>query len=218
MILTKEYLNNLKEKDNKIYSNVDYCLDYFSNLDLEPDETFWSQYSMKNPYYFHVYWYGEIERKQLLCINSYLATQDLSRTKLIIWIDYQIVHFNNKNKYLDKLQNHRNILIKTYNPFRMSDNTLLEGNDFIIISDSNLIKYRSDIARVLILYHYGGVYFDLDMILFKNLAPFLHLEFCYQWSTINNRGNNGLLSLHKGGNFSKEIMKGFNNYCHKLDH
>ena len=44
---------------------------------------------------FHVYWHGDISRKQLLCINSYLKTQNLEKTKLWVWLDYKT--FSNKN-------------------------------------------------------------------------------------------------------------------------
>ena len=38
---------------------------------------------------YHVYWYGTLGRKQILCINSYLATQDLKNTELWVWLDFE---------------------------------------------------------------------------------------------------------------------------------
>jgi len=82
MILTENYIKLL---NRNVYDYVDICLEHFSNLDLEKDESFWNQYDELNPYimsqekpnllYYHVYWYGKFTEKQELCVKSYLATQ-----------------------------------------------------------------------------------------------------------------------------------------------
>jgi hypothetical protein len=208
MILTKEYINSL---DKLIYKNVDSCLDHFANLELEKDEVFWDQYSNENPYYYHVYWYGKLSNKQWLCINSYFATQNNNKTKLIVWIDHE------NNTTIQELQikyQCPRIIFKIYKPCELAKDTPFEGHDFINVNKLKYIKYRSDFARVMILYHYGGIYYDFDMILFKDLSPFLHLEFCYQWSNIDGRGNNGLLSLQKGGKMGFTIM---NKYIDQIE-
>ena len=128
---------------------------------------------------YHNYWYGKLGRKQLLCINSFLKTQNLEKTELWIWLDYEIDNREN----IKLIPKHNNIKIKIYNPSIESKNTPFENNKFINFNE--YIKFRSDIARLLFLYNYGGLYFDLDMILLKDFDYLLNIEFCYQWSNQN---------------------------------
>lgn len=209
MILTKEYIESL---DKKVYQDVDTCLDHFANLELEKDDTFWSQYSKENPLYYHVYWYGNISERQYSCILAYIQTQGWDNTKLIIWIDHETAENQSMMGEVSIMCKYNTF--KVYKPDELAKGTPFEGHDFINVNDPKYIKYRSDFARMMILYHYGGVYFDLDMILFKDLAPFLHLEFCYQWSNIDGRGNNALLSLHKDSNMCIKIM---NKYIDQIE-
>ena len=80
-----------------------------------------------NEIIFHVYWYGNITRKHLLCINSYLKTQDLLKTKLWVWLDYKTSSTANINI----IPKHKNIEIKKYIPDKEAKNTLFENNSYI---------------------------------------------------------------------------------------
>ena len=171
MILTEEYINSL---DRQIYNDVDTCLDHFASLELENSTSFWNKYTESNPLYYHVYWCGKLGDKQELCIKSYLATQNLKKSKLIIWIEPDYYTTNEINIKFNDLNEHENIIFKFYNPNKLSKETPFEGHNFINIKDDRHIKYRSDFARIMILYHYGGVYFDLDMI---NI--FVHQTYTY---------------------------------------
>ena len=71
---------------------------------------------------FHVYWYGNINRNQILCINSYLATQNLNNTELWVWLDYETFNDN-----CNKITKHKNIKVKKYNPKEESKNTIYEN-------------------------------------------------------------------------------------------
>ncbi len=154
---------------------------------------------------YHVYWYGYITRKQLLPIKSYLKTQDLKKTVLWVWLDFET--YSEKN--INLIPKHKNIVVKKYIPNNEAKNTFFENKKFI--NDKKYIKFRSDIARLLFLYNYGGVYYDLDMILLKDLMPLLDVEFCYSWSD-KNRGNNGILRLKKKSKNCEQILK---KYTHK---
>ena len=57
---------------SNMYKNTDTCLVYFSNLELEPDDSFMGTYSLENPFYYHVYWFENTNDKQLTSIYSYL--------------------------------------------------------------------------------------------------------------------------------------------------
>jgi len=147
-----------------------------------------------------VYWYGNISRKQLLCIKSYLKTQNLEKTKLWVWLDYKT--YTEKN--INLIPKHQNIEIKKYVPNIEAKNTLFENKKFI--NNTKYLKFRSDLARIIFLYKYGGLYFDLDMILLKDFMPLLGLEFCYTWS-LKKSANNGLLRFFKNSSICKKIMQ-----------
>ena len=181
------------------YTNIDKGIEYLQknklNFYLDKDEIT----------IFHVYWYGKLDRKQILCINSYLKTQNLSKTKLWVWLDYKT--FTNEN--INLIPKHKNIEIKKYIPNEEAKGTLFEKN--IHINNEKYLKFRSDLARVIFLYKYGGVYYDLDMILLKDFDSLLNIEFCYTWS-LKNTANNGLLRLFKNSNICKNIIEKYNNF------
>ena len=73
----------MKYLENISYTNINEGIKYLKthtfNYKLQNNETV----------IYHVYWYGEINRKQICSINSYLKTQDLNNTKLWVWLDYK---------------------------------------------------------------------------------------------------------------------------------
>ena len=180
------------------YNNIDEGIEYLqkNNLDfyLDKDEIT----------IYHVYWYGNLTRKQLLCINSYLKTQDLKKTKLWVWLDYKT--FTDKN--INIIPKHNNIEIKKYTPTEEAKGTLFENNSHL--NQEKNLKFRSDIARIIFLYKYGGLYYDLDMILLKNFKCLLGIEFCYMWADLK-YGNNGLLRLFKKSQNCIDLMNKYNN-------
>ena len=64
-------------------------------------------------------------------------------------------------------------------------------------------------ARIIFLYKYGGLYYDLDMILLKSFNNLLGIEFCYSWST-KKTGNNGILRLFKNSQNCIDLMNKYN--------
>jgi hypothetical protein len=187
----------MKYIPNISYTDVDMGIEYLKknkfNYFLPKDE--------KTIY--HVYWYGKIDRKQICCINSYLKTQDLNNTELWVWLDYETFDISN-----DNIPNHKNIKIKKYIPNNEANDSPFENKKFL--NYKNNLKFRSDIARLLFLYNYGGLYYDLDMILLKDLKPLLNLEFCYRWSNLD-YGNNGILRIRKQSNLSIQLIKKYIN-------
>lgn len=175
------------------YSDIDKGIEYLQNNKIN-----FPNNNHQNKTIFHVYWYGKLDRKQICCINSYLKTQNLKNTELWVWLDYLTYDSSQ-----EKLFNHPNIKIKKYFPQQESKNTPFENKKFI--NHLGYIKFRSDIARLLFLYNYGGIYYDLDMILIKDLTPLLGIEFCYSWADLK-RSNNGILRLFVKSKNCKIIM------------
>jgi len=187
----------MKFLKNIDYSNIDKGIEYLKSNKLN--------YTLKTNEItiFHVYWYGKLTRHQLLCIYSYLYSQNLKNTSLWVWLD---INTYKENKEL--VINHDNIVVKCYDPNIEVINTPFVGYKYL--DQTTSLKFRSDIARIIVLYKYGGLYFDLDMLLLKDLTPLLDLEFCYSWSDFK-RGNNGILRLKKESNLAKQLIKKYKN-------
>ena len=186
-----QYLNNFD------YNDIDKGIETLKNCQINFYPTFCND---NNIIIYHVYWYGILSRKQLLCIKSYLATQNLEKTKLYVWLDFDN-GYNQTN--IDLIPTCPNIEIKSYNPKIESQGTPFEKKSFIF--ETHFLKFRSDCARMIFLYKYGGIYYDLDMILLKDLMPLLGIEFCYSWAD-KKFGNNGILRLMEGSNTCSQLM------------
>ena len=186
-----KYLKNIN------YTNIDEGILYLKNHTFD--------YTLPNNEitYFHVYWYGKINRHQLCCIYSYLYSQNLSSTELWVWLDINTYELSESH-----IPKHPNIKVKKYDPYKEVINTPFLGYKYL--DQTKSLKFRSDIARILVLYNYGGLYFDLDMLLLKDLTPLLDLEFCYSWSNLK-KGNNGMLRLKKQSKICLDIIEKYKN-------
>ena len=93
-------INISLENNLELYQDYEKSLSFLSNIDD-------SSYNYPNNItYFHVY--SEIKNeKELLCIESYLATQDLEKTKLILWSDYDISDNELIKPYKDLIDMHQ---------------------------------------------------------------------------------------------------------------
>lgn len=143
----------------------------------------------------HTYWYGRIGRKQAFSILSYLATQDLSRTEVWLWLDEENGYEGyGENRYLKELLPF--IKVKCYNP-RKELQGVRHFQTNIFTSKFNL-AYRADGFRLLVLYKYGGLYFDMDVCFLDDILQVCgNGEWCYAWEK-QAYANNALLYFHKG--------------------
>jgi hypothetical protein len=193
-------MNFLKDLD---YQNVDNCIDMlktydFSKITCDDEFKIKEVFNKDNKVLFHVYWYGSISRKQLASINSYLKTQNLKTTELWVWLDS--IYYNDE---ILKIPKHSNIKVISYDPTIESKGTLLNNKDYIY--NKKFVKFRSDMARLIILYKYGGIYIDLDIFLLKDFTPLFGIEFCYSWSNLK-QGNNAILRFPKQSNRLLKLM------------
>lgn len=157
------------ETHPNLYKSFEACLEYLGNI----DETKYNY--PKDTANFHVYTEAKTE-KELESIKSYLATQNLEKTRLTVWSDYDISNQDNIQPYKDLVD------LKVYSAFDLSKDTPLEGlNKYLTPPDDDRHWMNSGIMRFLVLYKFGGIYMDMDMILLRDFKPILDQDFAYQW-------------------------------------
>lgn len=153
---------------------------------------------------YHCYWYGQVGRKQIFSIKSFLCTQNLERCKLILWLDADngFEGYEN-NELLKPLLPF--ITIKAFNPATEIMHTPWKRHIKLINHGGDLAK-RSDSFRFIILYNYGGLYFDLDVMFLKDFDGLLNQEFCYAWEK-QPYANSAILNLNAKSKLAANILK-----------
>ena len=188
------------EKNPELYSMpISNCLEFLKTIDDNLEII--TEEKIK----FHAYWHvgRKFERKQILPIKSYLATQDLTKTEFILWSNIDL----SDNEYIKPYLPY--ITIKIYNPVKESIGTVLEERNDILLTTDNICYSNSDLFRVLILHKYGGVYIDMDIVLLRNFSPLMDQEFMYMWGFLpnNNSGINGaVMRLFKKSKLSDDLL------------
>jgi len=134
-------------------------------------------------------------RKLRLVMLSFLATQDLNSTQLHVWLDVDVTDPNGTIRQelqdiLTKPGLSQSIVLHQFDAGRefskVSPNSavLLTG----IFDKDGAVQAKSDLQRVIILYNYGGIWLDTDVILIQSLTPLMGVDWAYlgQDTVINN--------------------------------
>jgi hypothetical protein len=134
------------------------------------------------PVIFHCFWSGVLSEKHLISIKScyyFNIYNKNNNSKIILWLQN-----NCPNKYNKEIEKY--VEIKFFLLENEKKNTFLENNNF---KYNNSISHYSDVVRYLLLYKYGGCWFDLDCIFLRSFEPIFYNfnnEICvYQWETQN---------------------------------
>jgi len=198
-------INITLEKNSDLYEMpITKCLDFLNTIDDNQDII--TDEKIK----FHLYWHvgRNFERKQLLPIKSFLATQNLEKTELILWSNIDLSNNNFLKPYIPY------ITIKIYDPIKESIGTPLEGRNDILLTTDSICYSNGDLFRVLILHNYGGIYVDMDMVLLRNFSPLLNQEFMYMWGFLpdKNHGINGaIMRIFKKSKLSYDLLNEIKN-------
>lgn len=192
-LVKKNDLNNFHLiKDLKFYINP---IPYGYNKELSIDNGYKPLLNYK--YLIHQFWKGKIGRIHLLSIKSLLIIQKNFRYELWLWIDgkknYQ---FTIKMKEIKELQNiFPYFKIKLWKVTEEIKNTPFEAIDWYFLRQKPY-QFLSDDFRIISLYKYGGLYFDMDFLFLKDLSPLLQYEFITQWGN-QNYGNSAAIHFKK---------------------
>ena len=172
----------------QLYTNYEEALKLLREVDINN-----YQYPTHKVNY-HLYTEIKNER-ELLSLKSYFATQNLEHTKLILWSDWDIKNHTSLIPFKDLID------FRIFDPIELSKGTILEGNTRQLLAEDRLHYMKSGLLRFLAPYQMGGVWFDMDMILLRNLLPILDQEFAYMWGSETNFTNFGpcaaFLNIHE---------------------
>lgn len=153
---------------------------------------------------FHCYWNGILNEKHLYSILScYYFNVYKNKHKIILWLENNIE--NEFNIQIEKYAEIKYILLQTeiYNTIFLQ-NIVLNYN-------KKSLEFYSDFIRLLLLYNYGGIWFDLDCLFLKNFDPLFYNfknEICiYQWGTEPYPNNAIIISLEKKSEKMKQNIK-----------
>ncbi|EKM77311.1 hypothetical protein AGABI1DRAFT_61891 [Agaricus bisporus var. burnettii JB137-S8] len=134
---------------------------------------------------FHTYWRVDLAPfgpRQEWMLKSFLSTQNLYQTKLIIWSNGNLSSNTILHSYVLKYPN--NIGLKVVDMEELAKGTELEGEKFkerILELKDEKAWLDGDLIRLLLLWNYGGVWVDMDSLLTRDLEPLLEHEFVTQW-------------------------------------
>jgi len=186
------------EKNPEFYKDYEMCLEFLSNIKDENYE-YPSDVTL-----FHIYTEVRTD-KELECIKSFIATQNLEKCKLIIWSDYDI----NDNP---RIQPYKEYLdLRLWDAKKEAKGTILEGIPHLDAMDDKHYL-QSDLLRILVLYKYGGVWVDMDIIFLRDFKPLLDQEYMYQWGGDIDFANQGacatVISGFKKSEFMTKLMQG----------
>ena len=153
---------------------------------------------------FHVYTEVKTE-KELECIKSFLATQNLNHTNLIIWSDYSVEDNELIQPYKDYID------LKVYNAREEAVGTPMEHEHAMLDASDGKYYLKSDLFRLMMLHKYGGVWADMDIVFLRDFKPILDQEYMYQWGGDTDFSNLGacatVLAMKEESEFSFKMLE-----------
>lgn len=172
-------------------TNYDETIKLAINLEGEYDK----------PVIFHCYWNGTLSEKHLYSVLSCYYFNVFNHIhKIILWLENNIPNDINEeiSKYCE---------IKYFCLTTEKKNTNFIEKDFYYNKE---LSHYSDVVRYLLLYNYGGCWFDLDCFFLRRFDPIFknfENEICvYQWENQNFPNGAIYISLEpKCDNMKKNI-------------
>lgn len=189
--------------DQRLYTDNDYAIDELE-AGIALPASFIADSQPEEKVIYHCYWYGEMKRKQVFSIKSLLCTQDMNKCRVILWLDiHNGYHNHEQNPLLQAILPF--IEVKAYDPLEEIKGTPWKGAQKMANQADNLAK-RSDAFRFLVLYKYGGLYFDLDVMFLNDFGALRDVPFCYAWES-QPFANSALLNFKRKSDFAAYTLQ-----------
>ncbi|WVR05604.1 hypothetical protein IAU60_002625 [Kwoniella sp. DSM 27419] len=135
---------------------------------------------------YHTYWRSDLipfGERQTATFLAFLATQPLTHSKLVLWTNGAEAISENPlvKPFLETWGEY--IQVKQVDMAQLTKGTQLQG--VIGQSPGQVFDQRAwvdgDAVRLLVLWHYGGVWMDMDQVLTRDLHPLTESEWVTQW-------------------------------------
>ncbi|KAG2109916.1 glycosyltransferase family 32 protein [Suillus discolor] len=130
---------------------------------------------------FHTYWrvdLAPLDERQEYMLKSFFATQDLPRSRLILWSNGDLSLNPIVQKYLELFPD--SFALQVVDIPELAKGTAMENHHFLNLEDKKA-WVDGDLVRLLVIWTYGGAWIDMDMLLTRDLSPLLEHEFVTQW-------------------------------------
>jgi len=131
----------------------------------------------EKPVLFHAFWHGTLNEKHVASVKScYLFNiKNQVNRKIIVWVENTI-----ENEHYTAIQKYAEV--RQFNLKEGEVGTPFEGKAYYY--KKQLATY-SDVIRCMLLYKYGGCWFDLDILFLRDFGPIFHAYeeevMVYQW-------------------------------------
>ena len=133
------------------------------------------------PINYHTYWRADLvpfgDRQEWM-VKSFFATQDLARSRLILWSNGDLRGNERVRCWLRRFPD--SFQQRIVDVEALAKGTALEGSELLYAKDSKA-WVDGDLVRLLVTWAFGGVWVDMDSLLTRDLAPLLEHEFVTQW-------------------------------------
>ncbi|KAI5887158.1 uncharacterized protein SCHCODRAFT_061049 [Schizophyllum commune H4-8] len=131
---------------------------------------------------YHTYWRADLApfgQRQEWMLKSFFATQNIARTRLVLWSNGDLSHNPILQKYVRSFPNA--FAIQRIDIPGLAKGTELDGVLPLLQTRDDKAWIDGDLIRLLVLWNYGGVWVDMDSLLTRDLEPLLEHEFVTQW-------------------------------------
>lgn len=135
---------------------------------------------------YHTYWRTDLvllgERQEYM-LKSFFATQNLARSRLVLWSNGDLSESPIVQKYLQRFPESFSLSIVDIPS--LAKGTAMGGSKLLQLNDKKA-WVDGDLVRLLVIWHYGGMWIDMDMLVTRDLEPLLEHEFVTQWDCWGN--------------------------------
>lgn len=135
---------------------------------------------------YHLYWRADLEplgERQVNLLQSILHTQSPDTSSVVLWSNNaeRLLRNPSSAKHLQPFLAFSRFSVKNVDLRQLAQSTPLNAHPLLAAATDNKAWLDGDLVRVLLLYHYGGVWVDMDSLLVRDLRPLLESEWITQW-------------------------------------
>jgi len=133
------------------------------------------------PVIFHAFWKGRLNRKHAYSIRSCVKHHNRPNYRVMLWLEREHDDQGEEDRALIAAFESLGVSIRRFD----CASELERSGLGISAYSSPYVTFYSDFVRSLLLYNYGGCWFDLDFLFLRSFDPLFHAfgsEVCvYEW-------------------------------------